>query len=103
MTMPSLDYELVREDGERGWIGAWHSHVNDDSMEPMDEVLKHQFIDETRLFIATSTPPNITRRWTLRLRGQLKPRSYDVAFEFGLSVAGRAKVRFRLPWPSSFL
>jgi hypothetical protein len=30
--------------------------------------------------------------WTLRLRGQLKPRPYDVDFEFGLSAAGRAKV-----------
>lgn len=92
MTLPSLDYDLFTADGKRGWIGSWHNHVDDDSMEPVDEVLKEQLIDETKFFIATSTPPNITRRWTLRLRGQLKPRPYDVDFEFGLSVAGQAKL-----------
>lgn len=92
--MPSLDYELFTETGERGWIGTWHRHVNDDSMKPLDDVFHRTVIDETRMFIATSTPKDITRRWTLRLRGQLKPRPYDVDFEFGLTVCGRAKVSF---------
>lgn len=96
MTMPSLDYDIFTESGERGWIGTWHSHVDDNSMEPLDDVHEKVLVDETRIFLVTAAPKNITRRWTLRLRGQLKPRPYDVNFEFGLSVAGRAKVRFRL-------
>jgi beta-glucosidase len=99
--MPSLDYEMFTEKGERGWIGTWHNHVDDDSMKPSDDVLEQILVDETRIFIATSMPKNITRRWTLRLRGQLKPRLYDVDFEFGLSVAGRAKVRIHFLHPCS--
>ena len=90
--MPSLDYDIFTESGERGWIGNWHCHVNDDSLIPLDEVLETRLIDETRVFFSTSVPPGITRRWTMKLRGYLKPRTYDCTFEFGLIVAGRAKV-----------
>lgn len=96
MTLPSLDYELLTEAGERGWIGTWHSHSNDDSMAVLDEPIATRVIDETRIFISTSTPKNITRRWTMKLRGYLKPRPYDCNFEFGLTVSGRAKVTFVL-------
>lgn len=44
---------------------------------------------------STSYPQNITKRWTLKLRGQLKPREKDTEFEFGLISAGRAKVCIR--------
>ena len=91
--MPSLDYDMFTESGERGWIGSWHSHVNDSSLVPLDQVLETRLIDETRMFISTSVPKGITERWTLKLRGHLKPRPYDCTFEFGLTVAGRAKVR----------
>lgn len=90
--MPSLDYELFTETGERGWVGSWHKHLDDDSLTPVEEPLETRVVDETRIFISTSTPKGITRKWTLRLRGQLKPRLYDVDFEFGLTTAGRAKV-----------
>lgn len=90
--MPSLDYELFTETGERGWVGSWHKHLDDDSLTPVEEPLETRVVDETRIFISTSTPKGITRKWTLRLRGQLKPRPYDVDFEFGLTTAGRAKV-----------
>jgi len=61
-------------------------------MTPVEEPLGHRLIDETNIFINISTPANITRRWTFRLRGQLKPRPRDMDFEFGLTAAGRAKV-----------
>ncbi|RDB19225.1 putative beta-glucosidase I [Hypsizygus marmoreus] len=92
MTMPTLEYELFTENGERGWIGTWQSHVDDDSLTALEEPIATCLIDETRIFISTSTPKNITRKWTLRLRGQLRPRPYDVDFEFGLTAAGRAKL-----------
>jgi beta-glucosidase len=41
---------------------------------------------------STSYPDNITYRWTMKLEGRLKPREKDTLFEFGLIVAGRAKV-----------
>jgi hypothetical protein len=54
-------------------------------------------VDETRIFISTSAPNGITRRWTMKLEGQLKPRARDCTFEFGLTVSGRAKVDTPFP------
>ena len=90
--LPTLERDIFTSSGERGWIGSWHSHVNDESFIPRDEVLKTQLIDETRMYIATSTPLGITKHWTLKLRGFLKPRPYDCTLEFELTVGGRAKV-----------
>ncbi|KAJ7100754.1 beta-glucosidase [Mycena belliarum] len=92
LTEPSLDYELVTEDGKRGWIGTWHSHINDESMTPLEETLQTDHFDETKIFVSTSAPEGITKRWTLKLRGQLLPRAKDMPFEFGLITAGRAKL-----------
>ena len=89
--MPSLDYEIFSHSGERGWVGSWHGHVDNDSLIPLDKVLETRLIDETRMFISTSIPQGITRKWTMKLRGYLKPRPYDCLFEFGLIVSGRAK------------
>lgn len=90
--MPSLDYEMFTTTGERGWIGSWHNHTSDDSLTPVDEVLEERLIDETRMFVSTSVPKGITKRWTMKLRGHLKPRERNCTFEFGLTAAGRAKV-----------
>ena len=37
-------------------------------------------------------PKGLTKRFTLRLRGTLKPREHDCEFEFGVMSAGRAKL-----------
>ncbi|KDQ34219.1 glycoside hydrolase family 3 protein [Pleurotus ostreatus PC15] len=92
MTMPTLDYDLSTEAGDRGWIGEWYSHEDDESMVPLKTPIRTQYIDETRIFISTSTPNGITRRWSLRLKGYLSPRTQDTQFEFGLTAAGRAKL-----------
>ncbi|KAG6839583.1 hypothetical protein C0991_001270 [Blastosporella zonata] len=92
MTMPTLENDLVTPSGERGWIGSWHTHESDESLTPVEDVFETRYIDETRMFISTSAPKGLTKRWSLRLRGQLKPRPYDCAFEFGLTAAGRAKL-----------
>ncbi|KAF6758454.1 beta-glucosidase [Ephemerocybe angulata] len=91
MNLPTLEYDLVTADGRQGWLGTWHSHTEDEGMTPIEEPIADRFIDETRMFISTSTPPGITKRWTLRLKGYLK-REYDCKFEFGLTAAGRAKL-----------
>ncbi|KAF8839076.1 glycoside hydrolase family 3 protein [Paxillus ammoniavirescens] len=92
MEMPTLDFELTTPTGERGWLGSWYAHENDESMTPMSTPMQTQLVDETRIFISTSVPENITRRWTMKLEGQLKPRAHDCTFEFGLTVSGRAKL-----------
>jgi hypothetical protein len=45
--MPSLDYDIFTQAGERGWIGNWHN-------------------------FSTSVPRGMTRRWTMKLRGYPK-------------------------------
>lgn len=50
MTSPTLDFEIVTEKGDRGWIGEWFPHESDDSMVPLPTPIKTQYIDETRAF-----------------------------------------------------
>ncbi|KAF8963765.1 beta-glucosidase [Flammula alnicola] len=90
-TTPSLDYDMFTTSGKPGWIGSWYKHVSDDSL-IIDDIVEEKYIDETRIFVSTSWPKGITKRWTMKLRGQLKPREKDCTFEFGLTVAGRAKL-----------
>ncbi|EIN07857.1 hypothetical protein PUNSTDRAFT_121061 [Punctularia strigosozonata HHB-11173 SS5] len=92
MQLPTLEYDLVTPDGKPGWIGSWYSHTSDDSMEPISQPFKEQLVDETRCFISVDSPKGLTKRYTLRLKGQLKPADEDREFEFGLCSAGRAKL-----------
>ncbi|KAI5119584.1 hypothetical protein M0805_006469 [Coniferiporia weirii] len=90
-TLPSLDYELVTKDGEKGWIGTWYSN-GPDGLTAVGEPVKTQVIDETNAFISIDKPKGLTSHFTLHLRGLLKPRPVDMEYEFGLTVAGRAKL-----------
>ncbi|EIW85859.1 glycoside hydrolase family 3 protein [Coniophora puteana RWD-64-598 SS2] len=92
MEKPTLDYEMLTEDGKPGWTAEWFAHENDESMTAVAQPMETRYVDETRIFISTSYPNGITFRWTQRLTGYLKPRERDCDFEFGLSVAGRAKL-----------
>ena len=49
--MPTMDYNIQTEDGRRGWIGEWFAHENDDSMTPVAQPIRTQFMDETKVFI----------------------------------------------------
>ena len=97
---PSLDLDIVTPTGRRGWLGTWHRHESDDSMIVVEEPVQTRVIDETRMLfdLPAGLKNNITRKWTLRLRGQLVPREKDTIFEFGLIVAGRAKVFNHAHW-----
>lgn len=91
--MPSLDFDVVTPTGRRGLLGTFHRHESDDSMIVVEEPVQTRVIDETLIFLDLSDfPDGLTRKWTLRLRGQLVPREKDMIFEFGLSVVGRAKL-----------
>ena len=94
LTLPTLEWDLTTErgKGERGWTAEWYSHESDESMKPLGTPITTQLFDETRLFISTSYPEGITHKWTVKLRGFLKPKPHNMDFEFGLIAAGRAKV-----------
>lgn len=90
-TLPTLDYDLSTETGERGWIGTWYSN-GPDGLTAVGDPVKTQLIDETSAFISIDKPKGVASHFTLHLRGKLVPRDVDTKFEFGLIAAGRAKV-----------
>ena len=80
-------------------------------MTPLEKPTVTRYIDETRIFLryvglyhhsvqvvelivphSDDYPRELTKRFTLRLRGFFKPREKDTQFEFGLLSAGRAKL-----------
>ena len=91
MTLPSLDFDIYTEEGERGWIGSWFNN-GPDNITAIGEPVKVQLVDETNILVSTSAPKGLTEAWTLKLQGKLRPRTADTLFEFGLTVAGRAKL-----------
>lgn len=44
------------------------------------------------MFFSDGAPKELTERWTARVRAFLKPVSKDTPFQFGITVAGRAKL-----------
>ncbi|KZS99622.1 uncharacterized protein LAESUDRAFT_765338 [Laetiporus sulphureus 93-53] len=92
MLTPSLDWDMFTEDGRHGWMGTWYAHESDESIMRVKEPLKTQYIDETRMFFSMSYPVELTKLWTLKVTGFLKPCETDCDFEFGLSSAGRTKL-----------
>jgi beta-glucosidase len=88
--LPSLDYDIINSKGSKGWDATWHSHDADDK--PLPEPVKVLTVDETYIFISNSSPPTLTERWTMKLRAKMIPRAEDTLFEYGLMVAGRAKL-----------
>ncbi|KAI4528597.1 glycoside hydrolase family 3 protein [Schizophyllum commune Loenen D] len=92
LKMPSLDYDIQTDSGERGWTGHWFQHTEEESMTPKDTPFLEQHITETSCFFSLSVPKGLTRIYSLKLKGVLKPRPYDCTFKFGLISAGRAKL-----------
>jgi beta-glucosidase len=78
--------------------GTWFAHEHDDSVTLLLEPFgSPRTIDETYMFFSDEMANwGLTNRWSLHIEGKLKPRDRDCEFEFGLTVAGRAKVCFTL-------
>ena len=51
MQMPTLEDELMTEDGRPGWMAYFYRHENDDSMVPLKEPHAEKYVDETRLLL----------------------------------------------------
>jgi beta-glucosidase len=95
LALPALDVDIATTTGQRGWLGTWHKHESDDSTAVVEQPVLTKVINEARMLFdnqGMGDLTDLTRKWTLRLRGQLLPREKDTLFEFGLTVAGRAKV-----------
>ena len=51
MQMPTLENEVITEDGRPGWMGSFYSHESDDSMTPLNNPLVTYCLDSTRVFL----------------------------------------------------
>lgn len=81
---------MATDDGKSGWIATFHSH--DDNDRPLDAVHASMHLTETNIFVSNSAPAGLTSRWTMRLRGKFQPVDKTAVWQFGLTVAGRAKM-----------
>lgn len=92
-TLPTIEDFILSEDGKPGFTVTWHSH-SDQSLTVVEEPLKTQHLGETKMIFADSQPKpkGLTERWSLRLKAIIKPVDKDTLSEFGLTVAGRAKL-----------
>ncbi|ELU44737.1 glycosyl hydrolase, putative [Rhizoctonia solani AG-1 IA] len=75
-------------DGEAGWEARFYTH--DENQQPKDEVAKF-VLNDTRVKLNDFLPEGLTSSWTIKLKGTLKV-DKTAPFEFGLTVAGRAKL-----------
>ena len=86
--LPTLESLLTAPDGQSGWEARFFTH--DESHNPKDEVAKF-VLNDTRVKLNDFLPEGLTPSWTIKLKGTLRvPKS--APFEFGLTVAGRAKL-----------
>ncbi|KAF8758610.1 Glycoside hydrolase family 3 [Rhizoctonia solani] len=86
--LPTLENLLKTPDGEAGWEARFYTH--DENQQPKDEVAKF-VLNDTRVKLNDFLPEGLTSSWTIKLKGTLKV-DKTAPFEFGLTVAGRAKL-----------
>ncbi|KAH7340805.1 beta-glucosidase [Rhizoctonia solani] len=86
--LPTLETSLTSPDGQPGWEARFYTH--DENQQPKDEVAKF-VLNDTRVKLNDFLPEGLTSSWTIKLKGTLKVNK-TAPFEFGLTVAGRAKL-----------
>ncbi|KDN51739.1 hypothetical protein RSAG8_00287, partial [Rhizoctonia solani AG-8 WAC10335] len=86
--LPTLENQLTAPDGQPGWEASFYTH--DENQQPKDEVAKFT-LNDTRVKLNDFLPEGLTPSWTIKLKGTLKVNK-TAPFEFGLTVAGRAKL-----------
>ncbi|KAG9002882.1 hypothetical protein FRB94_003505 [Tulasnella sp. JGI-2019a] len=91
-TQPLLDRELLTEEGKPGWTGSFYCHDTVETPEHQKEAIAAWTIKETHMFLLDNLPEGLTKRWTLKLKGKLRPREKDTPFKFGLTCLGRGKL-----------
>ncbi|RXW21014.1 hypothetical protein EST38_g4842 [Candolleomyces aberdarensis] len=86
--LPTLESQLTTPSGEKGWVCTFYAH--DDAGNPTIE-LESFILHDTRVKLNDFLPAGLTPEWTIKLRGTLTLDATG-SFEFGLTVAGRAKL-----------
>ncbi|KAJ7470497.1 glycoside hydrolase family 3 protein [Mycena latifolia] len=86
--LPTLENNLQTEAGQPGWLCTFYNH--DEHGELTDPVAAFVLTD-TRVKLVDFLPPGLSPNWTIKLTGRLTI-AKTVPFEFGLTVAGRAKL-----------
>lgn len=86
--LPTLEDLLVAPSGEPGWVCNFYAH--DEKGEP-SVLVESIVLHDTRVKLNDFLPKGLTEEWSLSCRGTLKVDATG-PFEFGLTVAGRAKL-----------
>ncbi|TFY72401.1 hypothetical protein EVG20_g640 [Dentipellis fragilis] len=86
--LPTLENELKTSDGKPGWLCTFFTH--DEEGNP-DRAIADFVVRDTRIKLNDFLPEGLTPTWSIKLEGLL---TLDKSgpFEFGLTVAGRAKL-----------
>jgi beta-glucosidase len=86
--LPTLEEYFTTPNGEPGWLCKFYAH--DENGNPT--ILVDQIVlEDTRVKLNDFLPKGLTEEWTLHCTGLFNP-FYSGEFEFGLTVAGRAKL-----------
>ncbi|KZO89750.1 glycoside hydrolase family 3 protein [Calocera viscosa TUFC12733] len=86
---PTLEQEIVTEDGRPGWIATFYEVKADGSLTaPVDNV----YLEETYQLMTDADINLKGVNWWAIFKGKLRPRKEKIKFQFGLTVAGRAKL-----------
>lgn len=86
--LPTLESSLTTPTGKPGWLCSFYSHSRNGEV---DEPIAEYIVEDTRIKLNDFLPQGLTPTWSIKLRGAL---AVDTTgpFEFGLTVAGRAKL-----------
>ncbi|KAF5376574.1 hypothetical protein D9757_008256 [Collybiopsis confluens] len=87
--LPTLENYLKTPSREPGWLATFYAHGKDGELSP--PIAKY-VLQDTRVKLNDFLPPGLTETWTLKMTGTLTV-DKTAAYELGLTVAGRAKLR----------
>ncbi|KAG8805842.1 hypothetical protein FRC19_007640 [Serendipita sp. 401] len=86
--LPTLENSFKTASGEPGWLIEFFAH---DSKGDPTILVDKIVLDDTRVKLNDFLPEGLTEEWSLKCTGLFTPESSG-PFEFGLTVAGRAKM-----------
>ncbi|PPQ65097.1 hypothetical protein CVT24_003058 [Panaeolus cyanescens] len=86
--LPTLENQLKTPDNKTGWQCTFYTH---DSDQNPDQPLQTFHLNDTRVKLNDFLPQGLGEEWSIKLEGTLQLEKTAV-FEFGLAVAGRAKL-----------
>ncbi|KAF9036785.1 glycoside hydrolase family 3 protein [Panaeolus papilionaceus] len=86
--LPTLENQLKTPEGKTGWLCTFYTH---DSEQNPDKPVQSFHLNDTRVKLNDFLPQGLGEEWSIKLEGTLQL-DQSAEFEFGLAVAGRAKL-----------